>query len=128
MMNIQKLDHLYKKLKDIKRWKKILYKNKEIFDDLNDEKRFEIFPYNFVEEWNDERLQLLQTSIELSNKMVEFVDVDNDFILKMNRLTNYSNSNNDSFINSWIETIDEKVFNEFLNFIKKSFFDLLKAS
>lgn len=127
-MNIQKLDHLYKKLKDIKRWKKILYKNKEIFDDLNDEKRFEIFPYNFVEEWNDERLQLLQTSIELSNKMVEFVDVDNDFILKMNRLTNYSNSNNDSFINSWIETIDEKVFNEFLNFIKKSFFDLLKAS
>ena len=127
-MNIKKLDHLYKKLKDIKRWKKILYKNKEIFDDLNDEKRFEIFPYNFVEEWNDERLQLLQTSIELSNKMVEFVDVDNDFILKMNRLTNYSNSNNDSFINSWIETIDEKVFNEFLNFIKKSFFDLLKAS
>ena len=128
MMNIQKLDHLYKKLKDIKRWKKILYKNKEIFDDLNNEKRIEIFPYNFVEEWNDERLQLLQTSIELSNKMVEFVDVDNDFILKMNRLTNYSNSNNDSFINSWIETIDEKVFNEFLNFIKRQFFDLLKAS
>lgn len=98
MMNIQKLDHLYKKLKDIKRWKKILYKNKEIFDNLNNEKRIEIFSYNFVEEWNDERLQLLQTSIELSNKMVEFVDVDNDFILKMNRLTNYSNSNNDSFI------------------------------
>lgn len=128
MMNIQKLDHLYKKLKDIKRWKKILYKNKEIFDNLNNEKRIEIFSYNFVEEWNDERLQLLQTSIELSNKMVEFVDVDNDFILKMNRLTNYSNSNNDSFINSWIETIDEKVFNEFLNFIKRQFFDLLKAS
>ena len=128
MMNIQKLDRLYKKLKDIKRWKKILYQNKEIFDNLNNEKRFEIFSYNFVEEWNDERLQLLQTSIELSNKMVEFVDVDNDFILKMNRLTNYSNSNNGSFIDSWIETIDEKVFNEFLNFIKRQFFDLLKAS